>query len=59
MGALEAYKQSGVVQEKEWLAALDERTRDTHIEANGRWLRWMMRLLWVVDVAPAWPNRNP
>ncbi len=35
-GTLAAYKQSGVVQRKEWLTAIDERTRDTHMEANGQ-----------------------
>jgi HK97 family phage portal protein len=33
-GSLEAWKQSGVVTHKTWLAALDHRTRDTHIEAH-------------------------
>ena len=35
-GTLEAWKQSGVVESKTWLAALDERTRETHIEAHGQ-----------------------
>jgi SPP1 gp7 family putative phage head morphogenesis protein len=35
-GALEAYKQSGVVRQKQWLAAQDERTRDTHAAAHGQ-----------------------
>jgi HK97 family phage portal protein len=34
-GALESYRQSGVVQQKQWLAALDERTRESHMMANG------------------------
>jgi HK97 family phage portal protein len=34
-GSLEAWKQSGVVERKTWLAALDKRTRDTHIEAHS------------------------
>ncbi len=29
-GSLEAYRQSGVVAKKEWIAAMDERTRDSH-----------------------------
>lgn len=33
---LEAYRQSGVVGLKRWIAALDERTRDTHREAHGQ-----------------------
>jgi len=33
---IEAYRQSGVVQLKRWLAALDERTRETHREAHGQ-----------------------
>lgn len=35
-GALEAWKQSEVVEAKAWLAALDDRTRDTHREAHGQ-----------------------
>ncbi len=35
-GALLAAKQSGVVEAKEWLAALDERTRETHVAAHGQ-----------------------
>lgn len=31
-----AWSQSGVVAGSEWLAALDERTRDTHSEAHGQ-----------------------
>ncbi len=33
-GALEAYRQSGVVDSKRWLASLDERTRPAHAEAH-------------------------
>lgn len=33
-GAFEAYKQSGVVEKKAWLAGLDDRTRANHIEAH-------------------------
>jgi len=35
-GTYEAYRQSGVVAAKEWLAALDERTRPTHADADGQ-----------------------
>lgn len=35
-GALEAYKQSGVVERKRWLATRDSRVRDAHAEANGQ-----------------------
>ena len=35
-GALEAYRQSGVVERKSWLATRDDRTRDAHAEANGQ-----------------------
>ena len=35
-GTLEAWRQSGVVTGKEWLATLDDRVRDTHSEAHGQ-----------------------
>lgn len=35
-GTRESWKQSGVVAGKRWLAALDDRTRETHIEAHGQ-----------------------
>lgn len=35
-GTRESWRQSGVVAGKRWLAALDERTRETHIEAHGQ-----------------------
>jgi HK97 family phage portal protein len=35
-GALEGYRQSGVVDGKQWLASLDERTRSTHVDAHGQ-----------------------
>ena len=35
-GTLEGWRQSGVVRQKTWLAALDERTRDSHVEAHGQ-----------------------
>lgn len=31
-----AWEQSGVVEEREWLAALDDRTRDDHEDAHGQ-----------------------
>lgn len=33
-GALESYRQSGVVERKMWLATLDTRTRDAHLAAH-------------------------
>jgi HK97 family phage portal protein len=35
-GTLLAWDQSGVVESKSWLAALDDRTRDSHREAHGQ-----------------------
>jgi len=35
-GTLAGWKQSGVVTKKRWLAALDDRTRDTHVEAHDQ-----------------------
>lgn len=35
-GALESYTQAGV-EKKGWIAALDERTRDTHVKAHNRY----------------------
>jgi HK97 family phage portal protein len=34
-----AWEQSGVVAGKEWLSALDERTRETHLSAHGQRVR--------------------
>ncbi len=34
-GALDRYTKEGI-QQKEWMAALDENTRDTHMAANGQ-----------------------
>jgi len=34
-GAYEAYKQSGVVEKKQWLATMDDRVRDEHAAMNG------------------------
>lgn len=35
-GTTEGWRQSGVVTGKQWLAALDDRTRTTHAEAHGQ-----------------------
>jgi HK97 family phage portal protein len=35
-GILEAFRQSGIVVGKTWLAALDERTRPSHVAAHGQ-----------------------
>lgn len=35
-GTLLAWEQSGVVEGKEWVAALDARTRDDHVDAHGQ-----------------------
>lgn len=35
-GTLSGYEQSGVVEGKEWLAAIDERTRELHVLADGQ-----------------------
>ena len=34
-GFLDAYKQSDIVQGKEWIATLDDRTRDEHAMLDG------------------------
>ena len=36
IGTRESWRQSGVVKGKRWLAALDDRTRPTHVEAHGQ-----------------------
>ena len=36
IGTQESWRQSGVVKGKEWIAALDSRTRETHINAHGQ-----------------------
>lgn len=36
IGTQESWRQSGVVAGKEWIAALDNRTRDTHVHAHGQ-----------------------
>ena len=35
-GAIEGYRQTGLVQKKEWIAADDERTREWHAAADGQ-----------------------
>jgi SPP1 gp7 family putative phage head morphogenesis protein len=35
-GSMEAYRQSGVVEQKEWLATPDDRVRPSHAEADGQ-----------------------
>lgn len=35
-GSHDAWEQSGVVSRKQWLAAIDNRTRDAHAEAHGQ-----------------------
>ncbi|GAF85937.1 unnamed protein product, partial [marine sediment metagenome] len=34
-GSYQAYKQSGVVERKQWLATMDDRVRDEHAAMNG------------------------
>jgi HK97 family phage portal protein len=36
-GMLEAWKQSDIVEGKVWIAAIDDRTRDSHIDAHERY----------------------
>ncbi len=35
-GTIESWRQSGVVDKKAWLAAMDDRTRETHTHAHGQ-----------------------
>jgi SPP1 gp7 family putative phage head morphogenesis protein len=35
-GTWQAWRQSGVVTKKRWLAALDDRTRPTHVDAHDQ-----------------------
>lgn len=35
-GSVEAYRQSGEVEKKEWLSIIDDRTRESHVAANGQ-----------------------
>ena len=34
-GTLEGYRQSDVANGKEWIATLDDRTRESHVDLNG------------------------
>lgn len=34
-GSIEGFRQSDVVNAKEWIATMDDRTRDSHLEVNG------------------------
>jgi SPP1 gp7 family putative phage head morphogenesis protein len=38
-GLIEGYKQSGIATHKEWVATLDDRTRDEHVALNGEVVR--------------------
>ena len=44
-GTIQGYKQSGV-KAKEWIATMDERTRDAHAELNGE----------IVPIGKEFPN---
>lgn len=35
-GTVDSYRQSGIVERKEWLSVQDDRTRDAHAEADGQ-----------------------
>lgn len=35
-GRTEGFRQSGVVERREWIATMDARTRETHLEAHGQ-----------------------
>lgn len=57
-GRLEAWRQSGVVRGKRWLAATDDRTRHSHEEAHGQEVELDKPFVLIEPATPRKPERE-